>query len=135
MNLQHALPRREIARGSHLLEQRLDVRAEKLERPVAGLADQMEVPGMPVGMLEAEPAFAEVDLAGDAGVDHPLQRAVDGRAADSLILASDEVDEIVGGEVALLAEEDVDDQVALARALAAGWPKALEVAADADCTS
>ncbi len=82
---------------------------------------------MPIGMLEAELAFAEVHLAGDAGVDHPLERAVDGRTTDSLILAPDEVDEILGGEVALLAEKDVDDQVALARALAAGWPKAIEV--------
>ena len=134
VNLQHALPRREIARGSHFLEQRLDVRAEELERAVAVLADQMKVPRVPVGVLEAELAFAEVDLAGDAGVDHPLQRAVDGGAADPLILAADEVDEIVGGEVAFLAEKDVDDQVALARRLLPAGRR-LSRNADADCTS
>ena len=83
---------------------------------------------MTIGMLETELPFAEIDLAGDAGVHHPLERAVDGRAADPLILAPDEIDEIVGGEVTFLAKKDVDDQVALARPLAACWPKAIEVA-------
>src|SRR6266498_1634760 len=36
----------------------------------------MEVTRLPVGMLEAKPPFAEIDLAGDPGVHHPLQRAV-----------------------------------------------------------
>ena len=127
MDLQHALARREAARGRDLLDQRLDVGAEELERPVAGLADQMEVPRMPVRMLEAEAALAEIDLAGDAGVDHPLQRAVDGRAADPLILAPDQIDEIVGGEVSFLAQEHVDDEIALAGALAARGPQAVDV--------
>ena len=82
---------------------------------------------MPVGVLEAEAALAEVDLARDARVHHPLQRAVDGGAADPLVLAPDQIDEIVGAEVPLLAEEHVDDQVALAGALAAGGPQAVEV--------
>ena len=50
---------------------------------MAGLADQVEVARVAVRGLEAEAAFAEVDLAGDAGVDHPLQRAIDGGAADA----------------------------------------------------
>ena len=86
---------------------------------MAGLADQVEVARLPVGMLEAETAFAEVDLAGDAGVHHPLQRAVDGGAADALIFAPDEVDEVVGAEVPFLAQEHVDDLFPLAGALAA----------------
>ena len=88
----------------------------------------MEVPRVPVRVLEPEPALAEVDLAGDAGVHHPLERAVDGRAADPLILAADEIDEIVGAEVSLLAQEHVDDAVALAGPLAAGRPQAVDVA-------
>ena len=80
----------------------------------------MEVPRLAVGVLEAEAALAEVDLAGDAGVHHPLQRAVDGGAADALVFALDQIDEIVGAEVPLLAQEHVDDLVALAGALAAG---------------
>ena len=83
VDLQHALARGEAARRRDLLDQRLDVGAEELERPVAGLADEMEVARMPVRVLEPEPAFAEVHLAGDAGVHHPLQRAVDGGAADA----------------------------------------------------
>ena len=42
------------------------------------------------------------------------------------ILSSDEIEQIVRGEVALLAEEYVDDQIALAGALAAGGPDAFE---------
>ena len=127
VDLDHALPRREAARGGHFFDQRLDVRAQELVRAVAALADQMKVPRMPVGVLEAEAAFAEVHLARDAGVDHPLQRAVDRGPADAMIFALDEVDEIVGAQVSLLAEEHVDDQVALAGPLGAGRPKLIEV--------
>ena len=49
----------------------------------------MKVPRVPVRMFEAEPALAEIDLAGDARVHHPLQGAIDGGAADALILAAD----------------------------------------------
>ena len=82
---------------------------------------------MAVGVLEAEAALAEIDLAGDPGVDHPLQRAVDGRPADPLVLAADQLDELVGREVPFLPQEDVDDEVALAGALAACGPQAVDV--------
>ena len=82
---------------------------------------------MPVGVLEAEPALAEIDLARDARLHHPLQGAVDGGAADPLVLALDQIDEIVGAQVSLLAEEHVDDQVALARPLGAGRPQPIEI--------
>jgi hypothetical protein len=100
MDLQHALAWREAARGRDLLDKRLDVGAQELERPVAGLADQMEMPWMPVRMLEPEAALAEIDFPGDSGVDHPLESPVDSRAADPLILALDQIDEIVGRQVA-----------------------------------
>jgi hypothetical protein len=70
-------------------------------------------------VLEPEATLAEIDLARDAGIDHPLQGAVDGRAADSMIFAANEIDEVVGAEVTLLTEEDVDDLLPLARPLAA----------------
>ena len=54
---------------------------------MAGLADQVEVARLAVRVLEPEAALAEIDLAGDAGVHHPLQRAVDGGAADPVIFA------------------------------------------------
>src|SRR6185295_17676501 len=127
VDLQHALAGGEIPRRRHFLEQRLDVRAQELERPVAALADEMEMPRMQVRVLEAEAPLAEIDLARDAGVDHPLQRAVDRRAADPLVLGPDEIEEIVGRQVPLLAQEHVDDQVALAGPLAPGRPEALEI--------
>ena len=82
---------------------------------------------MAVRVLEPEAALAEVDLAGDARVDHPLQRAVDGGPADALVLLAHQVDEVVGAQVAFLAEEDADHEVALAGALAAGRPQPFDV--------
>ena len=87
-------------------------------------ADEMKVARMAVGRLEPRAAFAEIDLAGDAGVDHPLQRAVDGGAADARVLAADEIEQIVGAEVTFLAQEDLEDAVALGGALAAGRAQA-----------
>ena len=115
MDLQDALARRKATRRGHFFDQRLDVGAEELERAVAGLADQVKVPGMTVRVLEAEPSLAEVDLPRDPGVHHPLQRAVDGRPADAVVFLADQIDEIFGGEVPFLTEEDVDDELALAR--------------------
>src|SRR5206468_6053856 len=60
VDLHHALLRRKPAGRRDLLDHRLDVRAQKLDGLLAGLADQMKVPGMPVRVLEPEPAFAEV---------------------------------------------------------------------------
>src|SRR5436190_1167730 len=91
------------------------------------------MPRVPVRVLEAEASLAEVDLAGDASVHHPLQRAVDGGAADPVILVPDQIDEIVRAQVAFLAEEHIDDQIAVAAAfvdheavLEAGAPAALD---------
>ena len=120
VNLQHALPRREVPRRRYFLDERFDVRAQELEAPIAGLADQVKVARVTVRMLEPKAAFAEIDLARDPGLDHPLQGAVDGGAADALVFAADQVHQVVGGEVAFLAQKDVDDEVALAGALAAG---------------
>src|SRR5688572_5357321 len=85
------------------------------------------MPRLAVRMLEPEAAFPEIDLARNSGVDHPLQRAVDGRPADSLIFAADDVDEIVGAEMAFVTKEDVDDLFALAGALAALWLQPAEI--------
>ncbi len=127
IDLHHALARGEGAGRRHFLDERLDVGAEEFVRAVAGLADQVEVARVPVGMLESKAAFAEIDLAGDARVDHPLQGAVDGRAADAMILALDQIDQVVGAQVSLLLEEHVDDQVALARALGAGGAETIQI--------
>src|SRR5918999_6492221 len=87
----------------------------------------MEMPRVPIGVLEAEPAFAEINLAGDAGFFHPLQRAVDGGPRDAVIFALDQIDQIVSAEVSLLLEERVDDQVALAGTLGPGRTKPIEI--------
>src|SRR6266850_7284605 len=104
VDLHDALRRRKAAGRGNFLHEGFDVGAEKLERAIAGLADQMEVARLAVRMLEPEPPFAEVDFARDTCVHHPLQRAVDGGAADALILAANEVDEVVGAEVPFLAQ-------------------------------
>ncbi len=90
VDLHDALPRGERARRRDFFDQRLDVGAEELVRAVAGLADQVKVPRMAIRMLEAEPAFAEIDLAGNARLLHPLQRAIDRGAADPVIFALDQ---------------------------------------------
>ena len=91
------------------------------------LADQMEMFWMPVRRLEPETAFAEVDLARDAGVDHPLQRAVDGGAADAGKLGAYETEEIVGAEVAFLFEEGPQNLFALGRSFAACRTQARDI--------
>ena len=75
---------------------------------------------VPVRMLEAEPAFAEVHLPRHAGFGHPLERPVDGRAADPRVPGSDRVHELVGADVPVLLQEHGDDDIALAGTPAAG---------------
>ena len=45
-------------RRGHFLEDRLDIRAQELERLIARLADEMEMTRMPIGVLEAESTVA-----------------------------------------------------------------------------
>ena len=78
-------------------------------------------------MLEPESAFTKVDAARDTGIDHPLQRPVDRRAADATVFLPHQVDEIVGAEVPFLAQEDSDNLLALARALAASRLQLAEI--------
>src|SRR5205814_6057350 len=136
VDLQDALARGKVPGARDLLDQRFDVGAEELEGLIAALADQVKVPRMAVRVLEAEASLAEIDFSCDPRIDHPLQRAVHGGAADSRraltvalrgILAPDEVEQIVGGEMSLLSKEHIHDQVALAGAFAAGGADTLEV--------
>jgi hypothetical protein len=78
-------------------------------------------------MLEAEAALTEIDLARDAGVDHPLQGAVDRRAADALVLTPDQVDQIVGAQVPFLTEKNVEDEIPFARAFRPCGTDAIEI--------
>jgi hypothetical protein len=94
---------------------------------MATLANQMEVSRLAVGVLEPESAFTKIDFAGDTRVDHPLQSAIDGRAADAVIVAPNEIDEIVSAEMPFLPQEDVDNLLPLAGALAAGRLEPAEI--------
>ena len=69
-------------------------------------------------MLEAESPLAEIDLAGNARINHPLQGAIHRCTADAVILMSNEINQIVGAEMSFLTEEDVDNLLPLAGALA-----------------
>jgi hypothetical protein len=69
----------------------------------------VKVTRLAVRMLEPEATFAEIDLAGDAGVHHPLQGSVDGGAADPLIFATDQIDQVVSAEMPFLTQEDIDN--------------------------
>src|SRR5215212_10112116 len=80
----------------------------------------MKVPGVAVRLLETEAPLPEIHLPGNAGFGHPLKRAVNRRPADAMVFLANEVDEIVGAEVPLLAEEHSDDKIALAGAFGAG---------------
>ena len=62
-----------------------------------------------------------------SGVDHPLKRAIDGRAADARLHAAHEVEEVVRAEVPFLTQKDIEDAVALARTLAAFGPEIGEI--------
>jgi hypothetical protein len=80
-----------------------------------------------VGVLEPEPPFAEVDLAGDARIDHPLKRAIDRGTTDPVIVPPDQIDEVVSTEMPFLPQEDVDNLLPLAGALAAGRFQSTEI--------
>src|SRR5687767_9535542 len=105
VDLHDALRRCKAAGAGDFLDQRLDVGAEELEGAVAALADEMKMTRLTVGVLEAEPPLAEVDLSRDARIDHPLERPVDRGAADALVFAANQIDEIVGAEMSFLAEK------------------------------
>src|SRR5262249_22457295 len=86
-------------------------------RTVADVTDEMKMTRPPVGGLVPRSAFTEIDLAGEPLVHHPLERAVDGGAADSAVLPANEIEELICAQMSLLAEEELSDAVALGRAL------------------
>src|SRR5450759_3469370 len=94
---------------------------------MAGGADEVKVPRVAVGRLEARAPFPEIDFARDAGTDHPLQRAVHRRAPDARRLATDEVEEIVRADVAFLAQKHLQNAIAFAGALTTCGTQAGEI--------
>ena len=127
VDLHDALPDGEPARRGDLLYQALDVRAEELVRPVAGLADEVEVARMAVSVFEAEPALAEIDLPGDARLHHPPERPIHGGAADPVVFGPHQGDQVVGAQMPFLAQEGADDQLALAGAAPPRRTQAIDI--------
>ena len=74
---------------------------------------------MAIGGLEPRAALAEIDLAREAGIDHPLKRPVDGRAANPRLVAADEIEQVVGAQMPFLAQEGPENPIALGGAFAA----------------
>ncbi len=77
------------------------------------------MPGMAIGGFEPRAALPEIDLARETGVDHPLKRPVDGRAANPRLFAADEIEQVVGAQMPFLAQERPENPIALGRAFAA----------------
>jgi hypothetical protein len=107
----------EAACRGNLFEARGDVGTEEFGRGSALSADEMEVARAPRRRIVAGAAVAEIHLVRHAGVDHPLQRAVDGGAADLRMLTPHGGEELVGADVPLLLQEHVEDAIALGRAV------------------
>jgi hypothetical protein len=82
------------------------------------IADEMEVAGVSVGRFESRSALAKIDLAGNSGTDHPLERAVHGRTTDPRILFVDEIAQIICAQMTFLAQKQIQDAVAFAGPLA-----------------
>jgi hypothetical protein len=65
----------------------------------------MEMPGVAVGRFEPRAAFSEINLPGDAAIDHPLERTIHRGTADTGMLAPDEIEKVVGAEMTFLFQE------------------------------
>ena len=104
--------------GGDLVLDALDLRAGELEDLAARLADEMVVVLPLVFALEARLALQD-ELLGQPRRLQELERAVDGGAADVGAALLHELEEVVHGEVALGAQEGVEDHFALLAALQA----------------
>ena len=87
----------------------------------------MVVTRMAERLLEPRPSLSEIDFPRDAGANHPLQRPIDGRAADPRIFFANEIAQVIRAQMPFLAQEDTQDAVAFARTLAAGRAQAGEI--------
>src|SRR6187431_2630071 len=109
---------READLGRDVFLQLLDLRVRELEDLAAGPADEVVVV-LPLVVALEDALALELQLAREAGVLQELERAVDGRAAHVRPALLDELQEVVDGEVALGAQERVEDRLALVAALQA----------------
>ena len=117
----------EVPGRRDFLEDGLDVRAQELRRAMTRVADEMKMPGVAERGLVPRTALAEIDLVGDSGGDHPLQRTIDRCPADARVLTAYEIVQFVCSDVPLLGKKQLDDAVALGGALAACRAEAREI--------
>ena len=110
-----ALDHEPDARGDLVLDA-LDLRVRELQDVPARFADEVVVVGPLVLALEAA-LSVQGQLLGQARGLQQLQGAIDGGAADLRAALLDQLVEVVDGEVALLAQERVQDDLALPAAL------------------
>src|SRR4030095_8599960 len=104
--------------GRDLVLDALDLRARELEDLAARLADEMVV--VLALVLALEPRLPlEHELLGQARRLQQLERAIDGGAPDIAAPFLHELEEVVHGEVALGAQEGIQDHLALLAALEA----------------
>src|SRR5262245_6267651 len=82
-NLDDGLLGCKTAGSGYFFHEGLDIRAQELGRTMAGIADQMEMAGMAIRVLETRSALAKVDLTRDTRLDHPLKCAVDSCPSNS----------------------------------------------------
>lgn len=113
VDLHHALARREPADCGHLFNEGFDIRAQKLKRLVARLANQVEMTWMSVRMLETELAIPEIHSSGDACLHHPQKRAINGGPADLSVFAPNQIDKLIGAEVPGLPQKHPHNAVPL----------------------
>ena len=71
------------------------------------------MPGVTAGGLEARAPLAEIDLARERGADHPVQRPVHGGPSDTGRVALNGFEELLGAHMSLLAQENLQNQIAL----------------------
>ena len=75
----------------------------------------MEMTRPAVRRFVAKPPFTEIDPPGDAIVDHPLERPIHRRAADSRKAASDSLEELVGTDVPRLVLQHIENLIVASR--------------------
>src|SRR5713226_7133171 len=119
--------RQESVAIADLVLQALDLGLEELDDPPALIANQMVVVLSRPQPLVPIAGFADPHPPHDSGVDQQIQRAIDRRPRDFLVLGAQTNQQLVGLEVLVTGEELVVEGLPLGRQLQA---PALEVLAE-----
>src|SRR5512135_3854363 len=88
----------------HLVLQRLDARLEELDHAATLIADEVVMVVAGVQALVAVTGLPDAKLSDDARLDEELERAVDRRARDLLVLPAEAHEQLVRFDVLVFAE-------------------------------